>query len=566
MRLYLLIFFMYFTASILAQKKYELKFSTSEYKIIKKNVSTHFKDSIEAKKYINQLYYLAIKSGYLTASIDSCKYQNQMLEVSFFVGDKFEKATINANREDLVWLRKKSNLKEKFIRNISFKPKEIERLLKTIHQSLENNGYPFSKVEFDSIRFIDNQLIADLKITRNRFYQWKEIHIKGDSAISKVALMNLIRIKEGDVFNQTELNLISKRIKQVNYLKEIKTHEILFTKEGAELFVYLKSNAVSSVNGAVGLQPNPVTNKMNFTGDLSLKLVNVIKRGELFEANWKSLQAFTQSLNIHANYPFILNTPFGIDGLFNLYKRDTTFLTTKGNFGIQYFLKGGNYFKVFYQKDVSSVLKGAKNNPDFSNLKSVQTNSYGFTIYRRQIDYVPNPSSGVSIKFEGSAGSRKMIDNEKSDSILKSTTYKFNSEIEFYIPFFKRNVIKLSNQTNSYYAPTVFQNELYRFGGLNSQRGMNEEELFASTSTTFSIEYRFLVDQNSRLFVFFDQSWYENRASKNYYKDLPYGYGLGFSFGTNVGIFSISYAQGKQFDNPVLFRNGKVHFGYVAYF
>lgn len=48
--------------------------------------------------------------------------------------------------------------------------------------------------------------------------------------------------------------------------------------------------------------------------------------------------------------------------------------------------------------------------------------------------------------------------------------------------------------------------------------------------------------------------------------DQPFGFGAGFSFGTNLGIFSISYALGKQFNNPIELKNGKVHFGYVTYF
>ncbi len=123
----------------------------------------------------------------------------------------------------------------------------------------------------------------------------------------------------------------------------------------------------------------------------------------------------------------------------------------------------------------------------------------------------------------------------------------------------------LRNRTNLYSAPVIYSNEAYRYGGLSSQRGFNEEELYSTAQTTFTAEYRFLVDRNSFAFAFFDQSWYENN-SLQYYNDKPMGFGVGFSFGTNIGIFSISYALGKQFDNPILFRNSKIHFGYIAYF
>ncbi|EPB65818.1 RmuC domain protein [Ancylostoma ceylanicum] len=82
----------------------------------------------------------------------------------------------------------------------------------------------------------------------------------------------------------------------------------------------------------------------------------------------------------------------------------------------------------------------------------------------------------------------------------------------------------LRNRTNLYNAPVIYANETYRYGGLGTQRGFNEEELYATAQTTFSAEYRFLVDRNSFAFLFFDQSWYENNAEA-YYKDAPYGFG-----------------------------------------
>ena len=98
-----------------------------------------------------------------------------------------------------------------------------------------------------------------------------------------------------------------------------------------------------------------------------------------------------------------------------------------------------------------------------------------------------------------------------------------------------------------------------------SQRGFLEEELLATFRSTLTIEPRFILDQNSYLFAFFDQSWYERNVS-SYLHDAPFGFGAGISFGTNIGIFSLTYALGRQQNNPIQFRDSKIHFGYVAYF
>ena len=85
------------------------------------------------------------------------------------------------------------------------------------------------------------------------------------------------------------------------------------------------------------------------------------------------------------------------------------------------------------------------------------------------------------------------------------------------------------------------------------------ESIYATSYGIANLEYRFLFEQNSFLFLFGNAAWYELDTEKSYLKDTPYGFGAGVSFQTKAGIFSISYALGKQFDNPLLLRAAKVH-------
>jgi len=543
----------------MSQKPYYLIFTNNNYKDIKKNHQLTFKDSLQRNSYLTSFRNLALEKGYLLASFDTLNYRNDTLLASFYIGKKFGKSYLKIEDKDLFFLQSISSINERLIRGIPFSPFKIAQLLSSIQKALENNGYPFSKVQLTEVKIENETLTAKIIIDKKPQYTWKDIHLKGDSSIAKAFICNLIGIKEADLFNQQKVRQISKKIKQISFLKEIKKSEILFTKEGVELFLYISSNPISSINGVIGIQPDNVNDKMNFTGDISLKLVNVIKKGEQLELNWKSIQDQTQSLQTKLNYPFLFNSNFGVDGQFNLFKKDSSFLELKSSLGLLYFLDGGNYLKLFYQNISSNILS---QNPSTSLMKDVKTNSYGLSIFRRQFDYIPNPRSGFTISSSFSIGSRR-----ESDSTLSSisTTLRGDFNLEWAYTIYGRNVLYLSNKTDIYQAPAIYQNELDRFGGQTSQRGFNEQELFATAKTTINIEYRFLLDQNSRLFVFYDQTWYENNSG-NYYNDNPFGFGAGFSFGTNIGIFSLSYALGKQFENPVLMRDGKIHFGYVSYF
>jgi hypothetical protein len=97
-------------------------------------------------------------------------------------------------------------------------------------------------------------------------------------------------------------------------------------------------------------------------------------------------------------------------------------------------------------------------------------------------------------------------------------------------------------------------------------RGFNEEGFLATTKMVNQFELRYLLDQNSCVFLCFDQSFYEKNTQEGYRRDSPYGLGLGTNIGSKVGIFSLAYAIGREQNNPFDFRAGKIHFGYIAYF
>lgn len=567
MKLFLVNIFLLVILPVWSQKSYKLHFVNQEYRALKKNPTMYFKDSVEALAYARDFRFFGIKKGYLLASVDSVMFRAKQLDVRFYLGPKFGSAKLKMDPNDLQFYRRLGTVNEKFLNNLDFNPGEISRLLQKMQRDLENHGYPFAAVMLDSASVEDLQLTAQVRIIRGPQLRWTKIHLKGENAVSSRLISSYIHIRIKDLYNQEDVQLISTRLKQISFIEEIKPAEVLFTKDGAELFLYLKSKPVSLANGVVGLQPNTNTNAANrfsLTGEIRLKLVNVLKRAELIDLNWRNIQAQTQSLKAQATIPNLFRTPFGVDGQFQLYKRDSSFLELKSTFGVQYALNNGSYLKAFYRNNSSSVLRGGTNNPVFANLGSVRTNAYGLALYKQSVDYLPNPRRGLTLLADLSIGLRKSKQSDTS-SVVTNTTYRGEFQLNWFVPLAKRHVLRLANQTEFYIAPVFYENEAIRFGGQISQRGFNEEELYATTKTVFTAEYRFLVDQNSFAFLFFDQSWYENRT-KQYYNDAPLGFGTGFSFGTKIGTFSISYALGRQFGNPILVRDGKVHFGYIAYF
>jgi outer membrane translocation and assembly module TamA len=518
------------------------------------------KKSDELRSFLRDYRLKLIDDGYFLVSLKIINQNQNSAEISVNLDKKFELINLKISSEQIKIFKKAGITTKTNSDYIVLRPSELKQILSKILKYYLNNGFPFAEVGFTNAQLDNEQLGCELTINSGKLFRWTSVNLKGNVDISIRSLQTITGVIIDEPYSEDVLNLVDKRLEQTIYFKKAKASEILFTEEGVELFVYLESQKVSSVQGAVGLQPNPITQRVGLTGDIQVKLLNSFNKGENLDLNWRSIQPQTQALNLKFVYPYLFQSPFGIDARFNLFKRDSSFLDVKSNFGIQYQLSDGSLLKAFYQLSSSDLLYGAANS-SLSKLSKVRSNSYGLSFFRRKLDYLPNPMKGTSLLVEVSVGSRKT----SLDSVKNSLMSRINLHYQHYFQLSGRNILKLGANFETYYAPEIFQNELYRFGGINSFRGFNEEELFASTKLITTLEYRFIVDRNSNAFLFYDQAFYENNALK-YLKDNPFGIGAGFSFGTKLGIFTISYALGKQLNNNLDFRSGKIHFGYTAYF
>ena len=69
-----------------------------------------------------------------------------------------------------------------------------------------------------------------------------------------------------------------------------------------------------------------------------------------------------------------------------------------------------------------------------------------------------------------------------------------------------------------------------------------------------------------RVQSFFNQAFYEDKSKTVLFSDHPYGLGTGINFETKAGIFSFTYAVGSLQDEPLSFKDAKIHFGLVNLF
>jgi Omp85 superfamily domain len=339
---------------------------------------------------------------------------------------------------------------------------------------------------------------------------------------------------------------------------------VRFRQNKFELYIYLEKKKANYFNGILGLRPNELTGKVNITGDAEVKLVNTLNTGEEFYLNWRKLQPQTQDLTVRTSLPYLFSTPFGAEGEIRIYRRDSTFSSVKTNAGVVFNFGGSDRLKLFVEKNLTSTLASYTTAAALGN---VNTTLYGLALHKEKLDYIYNPRKGYSTQLDLATGTRKVGDNNQNEtpSGAANTDRTINRALyamEYYIPTWKKQCIRFASQGATMIASAIFDNESFRVGGLRTFRGVNEESIFATTWAMASVEYRLLFEENSALYLFADQSWYEKKTVNQFVTDTPLGFGAGINFETNAGIFTFNYALGKQFDAPILIRNAKISFGF----
>ena len=128
----------------------------------------------------------------------------------------------------------------------------------------------------------------------------------------------------------------------------------------------------------------------------------------------------------------------------------------------------------------------------------------------------------------------------------------------------QKNSILIKNQSYYLQSDDYVINELYRFGGINSIRGFNENSLQANAFTGIIAEYRYLLASNLYLHSITDYGYFQDKTSN--IEDRLLGLGFGFGLFTKNGLFNLVYANGSTSEQAIKLSNSIVHISFKTNF
>lgn len=430
---------------------------------------------------------------------------------------------------------------------------ETESFLNTTLNSLERKGYSLARLQLINLKKQKNILLADLNLQTEKQRQVNDIVINGYEKFPEGHKKEIRRRYRNKVFNQQNLKNIHEDFNQFQFVTQTKYPEILFMNDTTKVYVYLEKSKPNRFDGFIGFG-NDDKGDLKINGYLDLLLVNSLNVGERFNLYWKSDGNDQKTFNANIELPYIFRSPLGIKAQLNIFKQDSTFQNTQTAIDLGYYFNYNTRLYVGYQSTESNDIQNLNSSTlkDFDN--AFITSNFEYTRFKNDDFLFPDKTL---LNIKAGVGSR-------NSEASKNSQFFTNVDLRHNLYLNDKNIIALRSQNFLLQSDSYITNELFRFGGINSIRGFNENSLQANLYSSILTEYRYVLAPTIYIHSIIDFGYYQDKTTDNDGNLL----GLGFGFGllTKNGLFNIVYANGSTGDQQIKLSNSIVHISFKAKF
>lgn len=508
---------------------------------------------------IDTLKYQLSKLGYIDSKWHGITKKNDsMFETSVSLGQPYKNIDVYFNSKNLPpgTLKQLRVHSSKLYFTIRFK--EIEQTLQFINKKISDQGLPFNTLKLDNIKKSGvNRLKADLVLSGDNEMRFvNKIVVKGYDKFPKSYLKYFLKLRTGKPLNLSEIKKQTNLLQELPFANQLREPEILFSKDSTILYVYIEKTKSNTFDGFLGFGTNEETSKLELTGYLNLELTNNLNFGESLSLAYRSDESEQKSFNVNVKLPYLFNSPIGTELELTIFKKDSSFTTADQSARINYQLNSKNQFSVGIKSTKSNNLLSSTNLNPF--IKDYETTFYtiGYTFINR----IPDRSifkRNAQIYLETGIGNRTI-------SQQKDQQYQYRVDAFKIFNLNSKNNVYLRTTSFGLFSDSYLENELSRFGGINSIRGFEENSLSATLYGILATEYRYSLSSDLYIHSIIDLAYFENKIIDQ--KEKLYSFGFGFGLNTKAGLLRFNYANGKSENQSFKLSNSKIHLSLSALF
>ncbi|MFT5214931.1 MAG: outer membrane protein assembly factor BamA [Glaciecola sp.] len=433
---------------------------------------------------------------------------------------------------------------------------KIESALGYINSELTNKGLPFAKFRLQNIEKRDfSNLQANLLVDKNNERTIDNIVIKGYEQFPRSYINHFLKIKHKQLFNLNNIKKKTERLNDLPFTNQTKSPEVLFTKDSTTLYLYLEKTKSNAFDGFLGFGTNEATNKLEFDGYLNLNLTNNLNYGEQFNLIYKSDENEQKTLDVNFTLPYLFGLPLGTEFALNIFKKDSTFTTVNQDASI--------FYQINSKHKLIAGINVIQSNNLINQLTTTNIRDYNSIFYKTRYTFKQPKFYDILFPLDLLIDASLGFGSRNSDLKTEQQT-ELKLKVSKILNLDEKNSFYIKTKGNVLLSDSYFTNELFRFGGINSIRGFEENSILASYYGLINLEYRYRLNSSIYIHSITDGAYFENKIIGT--KEKLFGFGFGFGVLTKAGILKLNYANGKSENQKFKFSNSKIHLSLNAIF
>ncbi len=438
--------------------------------------------------------------------------------------------------------------------------KSIDRIL-TLY---DENGFPYCQISPSHFKISDKGgLYFSFLVEEGPRVKVKEIELVGLKTTKREVILRELGSNPYGFFSQRRVDASMNRLTRLSYMEEVSEVELLAGENPEEgiLRITLLEQRNNTFSGILGYAPSAGGREGNLFGSMELVFDNIFGTGRMTRWRWSRKDPHSSHLLFLYREPWVFGLPPTLELKLSQLDYDSTYLQLSFSARLTFSSTGRTSWGL--EGGWEKVVPGPAGQAFIADSRKY---SLGIICSFDFLDRPNNPRGGLLYAAElGYAQKRNYSTSDFKPEKEKTYQVRSSFDLNHYLPTLKKQTLHVglhfrSLSTDEDLLPISDQ---FKLGGINSIRGYREEEFFGTQIAWANLEYRFLMEGDSRLFVFGDYGHFQRNALPESDRVLrrisggKLGYGFGLRIDSKAGLVGIDFGLGED-DS---FSQGKIHFG-----
>jgi outer membrane protein insertion porin family len=444
----------------------------------------------------------------------------------------------------------------------AFSSQSVERSIERMLSLYEDNGFPYCRISPGNFRMSEGgQVSFSFMVEEGPQVKITQVQLEGLKSTRKEVILREMGTGVLGLFSQSRLDAGLDRVQRLSFIQGVEDVRLLASDDPGQgiLKVRLTERRNNSIEGVLGYAPSAGERKGNIFGSLDLCFDNLFGTGRMMRWIWSRKDAYSSHLLFSYREPWVLGFPPSAQLTLEQVDYDSTYLKLSAAAGVTF--DAAKRLAWGLELGWDRVVPGSAGKGQIPGSRKYMA-SAGLKL--DLADRRDNPRAGVQYQGRVTLARKDNYPTEDfSPEQTQVSSAALHLDLNHFLPILEKQTLFAGIHLRELFTDerSVPVSDLFELGGAGSIRGYREGEFLGTSVAWTNLEYRFLLEGESRLYVFVDYGQFGRSVRDAGSQTLrqisgqKLGYGLGLRMDSKAGLLGLDYGLG-QGDS---ITEGKIH-------